>query len=294
MAQKRMFDRTITNDDDFMELSSQAQSLYFQMNMSADDDGLTKNYRNYMKLLGATDDDLQALIDKSFIIKFESGVIAIKHWLIHNTVRKDRYRKTIFQDEYNKLAISENNEYVMVKEDGLPTGNQLATQYSIAKYSIGEQSADESSSGELSLVNSSKEKNSSVEEREEVEILSKDDFLRKEIIDYLNKKVNANYDYNDPKTKELIQNLIDRGKRKLDFQVVIDKKYNEWHNNKMSVQLNPYILFGEKFDMYFNQPPAPMTTDDISMSDIDRLIAEAEERKNNEEEDNEDDIFGVF
>ena len=82
MAQKRMFDKVITTSDDFLELSAEAQCLYFHMGMLADDDGLSKNYRSYMKLVGATNEDLQSLIEKSFIYKFDSDVIAIKHWKI--------------------------------------------------------------------------------------------------------------------------------------------------------------------------------------------------------------------
>lgn len=108
MAQKRMFDKVVTTSDDFLELSAEAQCLYFHMGMLADDDGLSKNYRSYMKLIGATNEDLQSLIDKSFIYKFDSDVIAIKHWKINNTVRNDRYRPTIFQNEFSRLDIADN------------------------------------------------------------------------------------------------------------------------------------------------------------------------------------------
>ena len=114
MAQKRMFDKVVTTSDDFLELSAEAQCLYFHMGMLADDDGLSKNYRSYMKLVGATNEDLQSLIDKSFIYKFDSDVIAIKHWKINNTVRNDRYRPTIFQNEFSRLDIADNNEYKVV------------------------------------------------------------------------------------------------------------------------------------------------------------------------------------
>lgn len=72
MVQKRMFDRNITTNDDFLELSVQAQCIYFYIGIVVEDDGLTKNYKSYMKLIGATDKDLQSLIDKSFIYKFDS------------------------------------------------------------------------------------------------------------------------------------------------------------------------------------------------------------------------------
>ena len=135
MAQKRMFDKVVTTSDDFLELSAEAQCLYFHMGMLADDDGLSKNYRSYMKLVGATDEDLQSLIDKSFIYKFDSDVIAIKHWKINNTVRNDRYRPTIFQNEFSRLDIADNNEYIMLDTNGIPDGNQMDTKNSIDKNS---------------------------------------------------------------------------------------------------------------------------------------------------------------
>ena len=98
MATRRMFSLDVVNTDLFLDMPVSAQCLYFHMGMLADDDGLSKNYRSYMKLVGATNEDLQSLIDKSFIYKFDSDVIAIKHWKINNTVRNDRYRPTIFQN----------------------------------------------------------------------------------------------------------------------------------------------------------------------------------------------------
>lgn len=56
-------------------------------------------------------DDLKILMAKRFIIRFESGVIVIKHWRMHNTLRKDRYIPTNFQEELAQLGIKENGAY---------------------------------------------------------------------------------------------------------------------------------------------------------------------------------------
>ena len=279
MAQKRMFDKVITSSDDFLELSAEAQSLYFHMGMLADDDGLAKNYRSYMKLIGATDKDLQSLIDKSFIYKFKSDVIAIKHWKINNTVRSDRYRPTIFQNEYSQLSIAENNEYILLDTIGIPDGNQLDTKNSI----------DKISKEKSSLEKEREEKNSLKEKKEDVTILSIDDVIIKDVIDYLNKKIKSSYNWENDDIKKLIKRWIDKKYKTLDFQIVIDKKYDEWKDNKMVVHLNPYTLFGDKFENYYNQPVKKKTLKDISMKELEDMI---ELRQNGEE--NENDPFSFY
>lgn len=274
-----MFDKVVTTSDDFLELSAEAQCLYFHMGMLADDDGLSKNYRSYMKLVGATNEDLQSLIDKSFIYKFDSDVIAIKHWKINNTVRNDRYRPTIFQNEFSRLDIADNNEYIMLDTNGIPDGNQMDTKNSI----------DKISKEKNSLEKKREEKNNIVEKREDVTILSGNDFVVKDVIDYLNKKINSSYNWENEKIKNLVNNWIEKGYKTLDFQIVIDKKFDEWKDTKMVVHLNPYTLFGDKFENYYNQPVKKKTLNDISMKELEELI---EARQNGEE--NENDLFSFY
>ena len=277
MAQKRMFDKVVTTSDDFLELSAEAQCLYFHMGMLADDDGLAKNYRSYMKLIGATNEDLQSLIDKSFIYKFDSDVIAIKHWKINNTVRNDRYRPTIFQNEFSRLDIADNNEYIMLDTNGIPDGNQMDT-----KNSIDKNSKDKISKEKDSLEKKREEKNNIVEKREDITILSANDVIVKDVIDYLNRKINSSYNWENNDIKKLINRWIEKGYKILDFQIVIDKKYDEWKDSKMVVHLNPYTLFGDKFENYYNQPVKKKTLNDISFKELDQMI---EARKNGEEDE---------
>lgn len=136
MAQKRMFDKTITNNDNFLEMPDSTQNLYFRLSMEADDDGFVDNWKSIMRMTGKKDDDLKLLIAKSFIIPFETGVIVIKHWRINNYLRKDRYRQTKYLKEKSLLTIQENEEYELKNDDGIPMVDQMATQYSIVKNSI--------------------------------------------------------------------------------------------------------------------------------------------------------------
>lgn len=113
MAEKRMFTKKITDSDDFISLPSSAQALYFHLNQGADDDGFNNQIQNAIFKSHSNSDDLETLALKQFIIKFESGVIVIRHWRLHNTLRKDRYKPTDFQEEFKNLVSNENGIYTL-------------------------------------------------------------------------------------------------------------------------------------------------------------------------------------
>lgn len=148
MAEKRMFTQKIIDSDAFLDMPLSTQALYFHLNMRADDDGFVNNPKRIQRTIGASEDDLKLLIAKRFVIGFESGVIVIKHWRMHNTLRKDRYCPTQYQEELNTLQIKNNNSYTekplsnQLATTWQPNGNQLATQYSIDKNSIDKKSID--------------------------------------------------------------------------------------------------------------------------------------------------------
>ena len=120
MAQKRMFDKSITSDDNFLEMPIGSQLLYFHLSMNADDDGFINSWKSIMKMIGAKEDDLKILITKSYVIPFETGVIVIKHWKINNYLRNDRYKPTRFQEEYNLLKLDNSSVY-QVDTNGIPS-----------------------------------------------------------------------------------------------------------------------------------------------------------------------------
>ena len=102
MAQRRMFSKRIIRTDSFLEMPLTAQCLYFHLGIEADDDGFITP-KMVMRTLGSNEDDLKVLIGKGFIVPFEIGVIVIRHWKENNYIQSDRYKKTIYQEEY-KLA----------------------------------------------------------------------------------------------------------------------------------------------------------------------------------------------
>jgi hypothetical protein len=111
MANKRMFTVQIIDSDPFLDMPLSTQALYFHLNMRADDDGFINNPKKIQRMIGASDDDLKILIGKRFVLAFQSGVIVIKHWRMHNTLKGDRYTPTQYQEEKNTLQIKPNKAY---------------------------------------------------------------------------------------------------------------------------------------------------------------------------------------
>lgn len=125
MAERRMFAKTIIDSDAFLDMPLSAQALYFHLSMRADDDGFVNNPKKIQRMVGASDDDCKLLIMKRFILTFESGVIVIKHWKIHNYIQKDRYKPTIYQAEKSLLVEKDNKAYTECIQDGYIPDTQV-------------------------------------------------------------------------------------------------------------------------------------------------------------------------
>ncbi len=123
-----MFAKTIIDSDAFLDMPLSTQALYFHLSMRADDDGFINNPKKIQRSLGCSDDDLKLLIVKKFIVPFESGIVVIKHWRIHNYIQKDRYKETVYQEEKNMLEIKNNKAYTLKNEQELIAGNKTDTE----------------------------------------------------------------------------------------------------------------------------------------------------------------------
>lgn len=135
MAERRMFAKTIIDSDAFLDMPLSSQALYFHLSMRADDEGFINNPRKVQRMVGASDDDLKLLIAKNFIIPFESGIVVIKHWKIHNYIQSDRFKATVYTEEKSHLIEKENKAYTLDTEC-IHNGYTLETQVSIGKDSI--------------------------------------------------------------------------------------------------------------------------------------------------------------
>ena len=138
MAQRRMFSKKITETDNFLDMPLSTQALYFHLNMGADDEGFIDKAKTIQRTIGASSDDLRILIAKGFVIPFDSGVVVIRHWRIHNYIRSDRFQSTMHQEEkkkidFDKTKIANIKAFQDVIPDVIPNGYQMDTQVRIGK-----------------------------------------------------------------------------------------------------------------------------------------------------------------
>lgn len=117
MAEKRMFSKRVIDTDEFLDMPATAQMLYFHLAMNADDDGFVGKPKTIMRMCRASQDDLTVLLGKQFVISFDSGVIVIRHWRIHNIIRKDMYHPTIYEKEKEMLSLDKSDAYSLEPQD---------------------------------------------------------------------------------------------------------------------------------------------------------------------------------
>lgn len=223
-----MFSKKITDTDTFLDMPLSSQALYFHLNMHADDDGFVSNAKTVKRMIGSSDDDLKLLLTKNFIFAFESGVVVIKDWKIHNYIRKDTYNTTIYGDEKEQLAQDENGSYTLSPR----AVDEPSPQVRLGKVRLGKDSNIYSSSNDEPHIDSKK---------------------IKEIISYLNEKAGTKYRASGFKTQRLIKARFNDGFNDEDFKKVIDIKVTEWSSTDMAKYLRPETLFGTKFESYLNQ-----------------------------------------
>ena len=144
MAERRMFAKTIIDSDAFIDMPASARLLYYDLAMRADDDGFVNSPKKIARMTGASDDDCRILAMKKFIIPFESGVVVIKHWRIHNYIRKDTYQETKYKEEKLTLCLDENNAYTaalcLPRDESV---DEPSTQVRLGKDRLGKDSIEE-------------------------------------------------------------------------------------------------------------------------------------------------------
>jgi uncharacterized phage protein (TIGR02220 family) len=233
MAERRMFAKTIVDSDAFLDMPLSSQALYFHLAMRADDDGFVNNPKKIQRMIGATSDDLKLLLAKNFVIAFESGIVVIKHWKIHNYIQKDRYKPTVYTEEKALLSTKDNNGY-RLESECIHSVSKLDTQVRLGKVRLGK----------------SKESTIYVAQNGD----ASDPIPYAEIVNYLNEKTGKSYGHKTVKTRKNIHARFAEGYGIDDFKKVIDKKVKEWlADEKMKNYLRPDTLFSTKFEWYLNQ-----------------------------------------
>ena len=113
MAEKRMFTKSIIDSDKFLEMPLSTQALYFHLGMRADDEGFINSPKKIIRAVNCNEDDLKLLIAKGFVICFDTGIIAITHWKLHNHIQKDRFKPTLYEEEKSLLDENNRKEYIL-------------------------------------------------------------------------------------------------------------------------------------------------------------------------------------
>ena len=144
MAERRMFAKTIVLSDAFLDMPLSARCLYFTLGMLADDDGFVNSPKSIMRQAGASTDDLNLLMAKRFILAFESGIIVIKHWRIHNYIQKDRYKESKYIEEKATLTLDQNGAYTECIQDVSTLDTQVRLGKDRDRIELGEGSIGES------------------------------------------------------------------------------------------------------------------------------------------------------
>ncbi len=142
MADRRMFSKTIIDSDAFLDMPLSSQALYFHLSMRADDEGFINNPKKIQRMIGASDDDLKILIGKNFLIPFESGIVVVKHWRIHNYIQSDRFKKTVYTEEREQLTIKDNKAYTLSNQPCIQDGYTMDTQVRLGKVRLDKDSID--------------------------------------------------------------------------------------------------------------------------------------------------------
>lgn len=120
MAVRRMIHKDVICSDAFIDMSFEAQALFFQLQIEADEFGFVSAPKKVMRTIGANIDALNEIIASGFAYHFDSsGVIVLRHWNVANSLKNDRSHTTAFQNELHMLRQDDNKVYWMLESNGI-------------------------------------------------------------------------------------------------------------------------------------------------------------------------------
>lgn len=255
-----MMSKSIIKSDTFLDMPATTQNLYFHMLLDADDDGFINAPKSIMRMIGAKEDDMKVLVAKQFVIPFESGVVVIKDWKIHNYIQNDRYKPSTLP-ERDLLNIQKDKTYTL-KSDVSRMDTECIQTVSIGKDRLGKVRLGKDRIGKDRVGKDSIDTLCHV---------SHDDVDKShiEIIEYLNVKTGSKFKATTKPYIQAIRSRLKEGYTVDDFKTVIDKKCREWKGTKLEKYLTPKTLFAPShFDTYLN------SNEIAAMTDTERKVAE--------------------
>lgn len=251
-----MMSKKIIDTDNFLDMPQSTQCLYFHLLLRADDDGFIQSPKSIMRITGCKDDDLKLLNAKGFVIGFETGVIVIRHWRIHNYVQSDRYSKSELPEA--KCVELKNKVYEVVQPPINPDNACMDTKCIQSGYNLDTQIRIDKIREEENRI-------------ETICHVSHDDVDKShfEIIEYLNLKTGSKFKATTKPYIQAIRSRLKEGYTVDDFKTVIDKKCREWKGTKLEKYLTPKTLFAPShFDTYLN------SNETAAMTDTEKKVAE--------------------
>lgn len=255
-----MMSKSIIKSDTFLDMPATTQNLYFHMLLDADDDGFINAPKSIMRMIGAKDDDMKVLSAKQFVIPFESGVVVIKDWKIHNYIQNDRYKPSTLP-ERDLLNIQKDKTYTL-KGDVSRMDTECIQTVSIGKDRLGKDRIGKDRIGKDRVGKDSIDTLCHVTHDD----MDKSHF---EIIEYLNIKTGSKFKATTKPYIQAIRSRLKEGYTVDDFKTVIDKKCREWKGTKLEKYLTPKTLFAPShFDTYLN------SNEMAAMTDTERKVAE--------------------
>ena len=111
MGKRRMYSKDIVRSDAFLDLPVSSRELYFQLGMDTDDRGYVSNAKSIIRLIGASQGDLEPLIQKGFMMIRGDTLLLQKHFKINNYIQSDRLHETTYLDDLKKLFYEDNGSY---------------------------------------------------------------------------------------------------------------------------------------------------------------------------------------
>lgn len=238
-----MFAKSVIDSDLFLSMPPTAQNLYFHLAMRADDDGFIGNPLNIQRMIGARDDDMRLLTAKQYIIPFESGIVVIRHWKIHNYIQRDRYKETVYVDEKSRLSLEKSGVYEPMYPECIQNVSSLDTQVRVR--------LNKSSEVENNNILCRAEAPTAPPETQESKLNAQAD----EVIAYLNEKTGKHFRPVES-ARRILRGRFNDGFTVADCKKVVDNKVAEWKGTEQEQYLRPSTLFQAlKFDGYLNQAP---------------------------------------
>ncbi|MBS7577618.1 DNA replication protein [Enterococcus sp. MMGLQ5-2] len=242
-----MISKTVAQTQKFLKLPLETQALYFHLILNADDDGVVEAFP-VVRMIGASDDSLGLLVVKRFIKALNDEMVYfIVDFREQNAIRKDRYTPSKYIDLVSPK--------VPCLDDGLPNGNQMATNgcHNISKDNISESNLSEFKKDNVEQPAYEFPKWLNDVFIEQVKKGNPENYQFRIPIAYLNQKLSKNFKFVEGNLKPIKARFKD-GYSLDDFKKVIDKKYNDWIGNPdMVTYLRPSTLFSPKFDGYLNE-----------------------------------------